>query len=476
MSTASLVKPLDGTGTRIVRVLEPERLYLVNHGRVLSVLKVLSLPHAKDGGLISDNSSCRKKKADAGQVYTTLAQIKSDLYDEHPTLLRSTTEVGVSTVSLTLPTEAQIMRRLSGHPNIVEYRGCFAAGRYPNTCWHLFLGFEPDGDLQHVLSERRNRSQPGETAGKGIPERAALEILAQIASPLSFCHSNGVQHRDVKPSNIFLDFKKNLVKLGDFGISRVEEHHHSSKRRIGVHDVAEQSMSPTRFVPEKVNHLDGGMIRTSNEQKQNTFGAENANLEEQLPLDRTPSLREELEQDEGVSVTAKTVDLGNSTAVSSRPSAPLEATFTHLPPEVLSDAEDGWSSKADIYQLGVVLYECCSLHLPYDASSIGALTLKIATGVYEPLCADRYGERIHYIVRQMLKRTPGKRPAAAEILSWMQRPETKYCSSDTKNDDLVVHSSYEQQLLTEKEAAGIRQCIEQAENVAAFEKCTCKCL
>ena len=39
---------------------------------------------------------------------------------------------------------------------------------------------------------------------------------------LKYIHSEGILHRDIKTSNIFLT-GNNTVKLGDFGISRILE-------------------------------------------------------------------------------------------------------------------------------------------------------------------------------------------------------------------------------------------------------------
>ena len=47
-----------------------------------------------------------------------------------------------------------------------------------------------------------------------------LKIFIQVALGLKHCHDRKIMHRDIKPLNLFLT-KQGVVKLGDFGISRV---------------------------------------------------------------------------------------------------------------------------------------------------------------------------------------------------------------------------------------------------------------
>ncbi len=54
------------------------------------------------------------------------------------------------------------------------------------------------------------------------PLQQIMEWFIHMCLALEHLHSHKTLHRDLKPSNIFLT-KKNLVKLGDFGVSKVLE-------------------------------------------------------------------------------------------------------------------------------------------------------------------------------------------------------------------------------------------------------------
>jgi len=88
------------------------------------------------------------------------------------------------------------------HPNIVKvYSFEYLDG-------HSFLVLQyVDGES---LEQRLARAQQ-----LGTPE--LLQIAVGVLSALEFAHSRQIVHRDVKPSNIFIDANRR-VYLGDFGI------------------------------------------------------------------------------------------------------------------------------------------------------------------------------------------------------------------------------------------------------------------
>nr|XP_028559371.1 uncharacterized serine/threonine-protein kinase SBK3-like isoform X1 [Podarcis muralis] len=70
----------------------------------------------------------------------------------------------------------------------------------------------PAGDLCAILN-----------SGEGLPEVQVKRCAAQLAEALDFMHGKGLVHRDIKLDNVMLfDKECRQVKLGDFGLTRVE--------------------------------------------------------------------------------------------------------------------------------------------------------------------------------------------------------------------------------------------------------------
>jgi serine/threonine protein kinase len=70
------------------------------------------------------------------------------------------------------------------------------------------------------LVEGTTLEQELRRAGRVQPARA-VAIATDIASGLASAHEQGIVHRDVKPSNVFLT-PSDMAKIGDFGIARLE--------------------------------------------------------------------------------------------------------------------------------------------------------------------------------------------------------------------------------------------------------------
>ena len=92
-------------------------------------------------------------------------------------------------------------------------------------------------------------------------------------------------------------------------------------------------------------------------------------------------------------------------------------TFTgtpfYLAPEICMSQNYGFQS--DVWSLGCVLYELCTLEHAFAADSLLSLVYKIVRGSFEPLPPGRYDPRVSELVERLLSREPGARPTARAL-------------------------------------------------------------
>lgn len=86
----------------------------------------------------------------------------------------------------------------------------------------------------------------------------------------------------------------------------------------------------------------------------------------------------------------------------------------YLSPELCMDKP--YNNKSDIWSLGCVLYEMCTLRHAFDANSMKGLVMKILSGTYPPISTTRYSSGLGKLVGSMLQKNPDARPNINELL------------------------------------------------------------
>ncbi|MGO9715160.1 MAG: serine/threonine-protein kinase [Polyangiaceae bacterium] len=116
---------------------------------------------------------------------------------------------------------------------------------------------EPDGTLVLVMELLQGETLEQWLARRGArTEREAMAVMNAVLSALQHGHEQGVVHRDVKPSNIFLAVEsdgKVIPKLLDYGIAKMPKN--DSKTMDGVVLGTPSYMSPEQIRSE--DDLDG---------------------------------------------------------------------------------------------------------------------------------------------------------------------------------------------------------------------------
>ncbi|CAJ1078559.1 serine/threonine-protein kinase Nek5 isoform X1 [Xyrichtys novacula] len=85
----------------------------------------------------------------------------------------------------------------------------------------------------------------------------------------------------------------------------------------------------------------------------------------------------------------------------------------YLSPEICENRP--YNNKTDIWSLGCVLYELCTLRHPFEGSSLRQLVGKICWGRYNPV-PTHYSHELRLLVTQLFKVNPRDRPSVSSVL------------------------------------------------------------
>lgn len=107
-------------------------------------------------------------------------------------------------------------------------------------------------------------------------------------------------------------------------------------------------------------------------------------------------------------------DFGISKLIEDSVAKTFIGTPYYISPEIVQNLP--YSYKSDIWALGVVLYEMCTLKYPFTGDSIAGLAIKIVKGKFQPISAQMYSQNMKNLIQALLTVDCAKRPSIEQVL------------------------------------------------------------
>lgn len=237
-------------------------------------------------------------------------------------------------------TSSSVSSFIYAHPNVVT---CYRAWEEDN---YLFLQHEllPFGTIRDCLNR----------ADEPISETLIWNWLGNILCGLEWIHSHGLIHNDLKPDNMFLT-ENSWVKIGDLGISRA----------------IRNTSSPPSLSSPSISAMDISSSLSSSNQSSVAIlmDQSNDNETQQTSLNTNQDIDIGIENDnEHPPDLSSHPSNFSSTSSSTSPSLRVptliddfeEGDCVYVAPEVLDSHLGPVGTAADIFSLGLTLFEICA--------------------------------------------------------------------------------------------------------------------
>ncbi|MBX3213966.1 MAG: protein kinase [Labilithrix sp.] len=242
--------------------------------------------------------------------------------------------------------EAKAVAKLR-HPNIVEV---FDVSSEEEPEQYLVVELVRGPTLRKILQREG-----------ALPPEIGAAIVVELLSGIAHAHAAGVVHRDVKPENVLVEHRSTNGPL-------------SQRDGLSPASVRSASGVPSQSPP-------------SGDRK-------------------TPS-----PSNEGERVAVKLTDFGIAKLLDAQgvtSTGQVLGSPAHMAPEQIEGGDvDG---RADVFGLGVLMYECLVGHLPFLGNNPAQVLRRVLDGVYAP--AERERPVVGKVWSQILDRALARKPEA----------------------------------------------------------------
>ncbi|MCA9672753.1 MAG: protein kinase [Myxococcales bacterium] len=261
------------------------------------------------------------------------------------------------------------------HPNIVTV---YAVGEHRGVPY-VALEYLEGQTLRERINEHRPRL------------KEALRMAAAIARALEEAHRHGILHRDLKPENVLIPADGRL-RVVDFGLAKKIATPEQQARAAEALREEELPAFTTPTEPlDTVRDLALGSDQT-------------------LPPEQAHGLAAAV----ALGVDRPTIEQLTLASYQSEESAQVRGTPAYMSPEQWRGL--ALSSAADVWALGVMLFEMLGGTLPFGYSSPLAIATQVCGKEPSPsLPPGGAGDALRALVARCLDKDPDARPSAAQV-------------------------------------------------------------